>query len=282
MKKFFSSQWLSSHKLLVFSVILGIYMVGVLIIPCFFYFKGSSHNLEFSYYISQILAALFVVSGAFIALMQYSEECNSKKEAIKKQKRTEAAKLALSYATEVIPLTNKIGKYYSLSPKYIDSIVNYLFSVDLQDFDRDELSTLYPEYEKIRINLAKNYYIESHNSTPNNKQLKEAYDELYGLTLELGNLLEYHSICFNADIVDNDTLYQSLHYAFFQAVHMIYIFVFSTNINEYDRIFSNVSDLYKSWQSLYNQKQREEKNKELAAKALLKESKREVLVKPQK
>ena len=66
---------------------------------------------------------------------------------------------------------------------------------------------------------------------------------------DLLNKLEYFCICFNSGIADEDTVYQSLHNAFFSCVHMLYIPCFYNNTSESDRLFSNVSSLYLKWKA---------------------------------
>ena len=70
--------------------------------------------------------------------------------------------------------------------------------------------------------------------------------------LNLANKLEYFSICFNSGIADEDTVYQSLHSAFFDCVHMLYVFIFYANTSEHDRFFSNISSLYVRWRDWYD------------------------------
>ena len=60
-------------------------------------------------------------------------------------------------------------------------------------------------------------------------------------------------ICFNSDIADADTVYQSLHSVFFECVHILYVFIFYNNTSESDRLFSNITTLYLKWHKKYEE-----------------------------
>lgn len=152
------------------------------------------------------------------------------------------------------------------------------------DTDEKEIDKLFPndKYKEYKVLLAENYasekdeeYKELKKKVNNpaisakdkailNAQIAEKRTKYYkfvsGKATELANLLEYMCICFNTNIADDKTVYQSLHKVFFLGVHMIYIFTFDSNVNEYDRVFYNIMTLYKKWKKMNQEKKQEEDN----------------------
>lgn len=276
-------KFINEHKKMICIIIAVAYTVLMGIIA---YFVGlDNFGLEILYYVSQIISGVFVIMGVAVAVIQYTYNSNEKRIEDEKQKRIEGAKMADEFRKTVIPLINKLSKAYS-NENLRKNIVDYLNEADLTDFDINEMNRLFPEdlYVKYRVQVALNYGYET------NEKLKEMLrgdlkeldseqkkvvddimmNEMYEvgkLCTELSNILEHMCICFNAEIADDLTVYQSLHKVFFQGVHMIYIFTFDGNANEYDRLYYNIMILYKKWKTMYKEKRLQEQ----AAQEKLKE-----------
>lgn len=288
---FFNVVWLSNHKILLAIFTGAIYLLFSIVLPYFVLWNDSNHTLEFCYYMSQIFAGFCVALSTILALIQYSSSCNDHKNDRLDQKRVEAAKLARSFAEDAMPQINRLTTLYAKDKDLCEKVIEGLFEKELKDFDLNEVKCIFNNYDEIRNKLVAYYYLTY--GTPKETDLKKkiqvtlslkniniSLKEFVNEYNTLANLLEYYAICFNADIVDDETLYQSLHLTFFQTVHMLYCLIFINNTNEYDRLFSNLSELYIRWMKVYRQKKEEEFLKEKNAIENLKNEKRELVVRP--
>lgn len=214
--------------------------------------------LEKSYYISQIIAALFAIIAGLIALAQYIANNKEIDDTRKRQRIVEAAELANLYRKEVIPLSSKLSKIYSNS-KQLKEITVTLRKQDLILFNKKECTNIFGEnkltewitectYSSLLLkkeNLANE--IQSIDNETLKKLLDTEMEEVASLINNLANTLEYFSIKLNTNIADKKTVYQSLHKNFFETVREIYIYIASSNINESDRLYSNIMKLYTDW-----------------------------------
>lgn len=219
-----------------------------------------------------------------MAVLQYIFNSNTAKNEADKQRKIEAANMANEFRQNVIPLINKLSIAYCDDILYKE-IIDYLDKSKLIYFNKDEVDRLFPndKYIQYRVLIAKNYLIQTNKEAKElfekyekdknltvkerqelNKQLKELLSDSYSVVSsmcnDLSNSLEYMCICFNTNIADDETVYQSLHNVFFTAVHLIYIFTFDINTNEHDRLFYNIMVLYKKWKILNIKKKQEEEN----------------------
>lgn len=282
---------LASHKRLIVVVIAVIYSI-IIILPRFL---NKQYGLEKAYYISQILVGVFVIGGTVIALLQYISSYYQHKENKRNETKVEAAKLANMFVQEVIPEINKLTELYSLA-NLNDEIIKFLYKKDLENFDCEEVKRIFSDVDKYMSRLA-SAYMEKYESDQldiisqkykDNKGkntheymiiLLDCIPKVSWMCSSLGNTLEYFAICFNSGVADDETVYQSLHEIFFNAVHMIYIFCFITNVQECDRKYYNISELYKRWMDKYKQLSKQELEEERAAKKDLVERKKKIPVK---
>ena len=275
-------QWLINNKIFV-CVLFGILYMGSICI-----YGWINHNdvklIENLCYVSQIISGFFVIVGTVIAVAQYVFNSNTARNEADKQRKMEAARMADEFRKNVIPMISRLSNAYT-DDKLQREIIEYLDNSKLIHFNKDEMDKLFPrnKYMQYRTMVAQNYLLETNNEfrqlvkkcSDNKDEIQEerqnierqikkymfdAITELGALSMELSNSLEYMCICFNTNIADDETVYQSLHTVFFQAVHMIYIFTFDINENEYDRLFYNIMLLYKKWKKINQQKKLEEEN----------------------
>lgn len=279
----------NEHKKILCMMIVFIYIIIMVVSVGILGIKRES--MEGLYYISQIVCGGFAIVGVAVAIIQYTFNSNVNRIEAKKQKKIEAAKMANEFRIKVIPSINKLAIAYS-SEKFRKNIIQYLEGKTLNGFDKSELDRLFPEdeYIKYRVELGVNYAMETNQEFRmrlvrylNDKKMgetekssikrelddmvNESVYEIGVICTELANMLEYLCICFNTDIADEKTVYQSLHKVFFYGVHMIYIFTFDANINERDRLYYNIMVLYKKWKKIYLEKKEEEEKAEEKIKA---------------
>lgn len=273
-------QNLLQNKVLI-SVLLCVIYFGS-IAGFWFFYRANNNTLELLCYISQIIGGFFVVVGTVIAVLQYVFNSKSARDDADKQRKMEAAKMADEYRKNIIPLINSLSIAYT-STRFKKEIIDYLDSANLVEFNKHELERLFPEkkWMSYRVLLAQNYLLQTdenfkqlnykynHDNNLTNEEkntiakelntaLMGALVEISDRSTELSNSLEYMCICFNTNIADDETVYQSLHKSFFIAVHMIYIFAFEVNENEHDRLFYNIMTLYKKWKKINKEKMEEE------------------------
>ena len=63
------------------------------------------------------------------------------------------------------------------------------------------------------------------------------------------NNLEYFSMFFTHNIADESVVYQSLHSSYIEIVEYLYYQIAKLNDKPYDRLYTNVVELYKKWKS---------------------------------
>lgn len=225
-------------------------------------------NLENTSYAMQIMSGVLVVGGLVVSVLQYTA-ANVDNSILRNQERKiRAAEMANQFQAEIIPLCNVLVGAFGKSNLHKE-LLPKIEKVKLEMFNKDEVLTIVTEKEReecyhklYRGYLLGNYKEENIVKEKDGKaiQLKfsekekaEAENAINDSVLKLANKLEYFSICFNSGIADEDTVYQSLHSTFFVSVHMLYIFIFYSNISESDRFFSNISSLYLRWRKRYDE-----------------------------
>lgn len=280
---------ITSNKKVVASIFIAAYIFVTVIV---YYIVHK--DLESTYYISQIIGGIFIVSGLVVSVLQYTAAYVDKLVLNEKEKKIRAAEMANEFQAEIIPLSITISAAYAksgLNSKLLPKIEN----MKLEMFDRDEVLRIVSEQEISNAfsQLCAGYLIdhyEGKNIVKNEDgtivemkidrlEMAHAKEKMDASLINLANKLEYFSICFNSGIADEDMVYQSLHKAFFQCVHMLYIFVFYDNVLECDRLFSNVSALYLNWYKRYEDLI-EKENKEVAN--MKKSVKEKIVVKSKK
>lgn len=263
-----------THNKICITLIVLIIYLAIMVVVC----VTSSWNWEKIYYISQIISGVFVVGGLVVSILQYTAS-NIYNSILRNQERKiKAAEMANEFQRTVIPLISKLSQAYS-DEKLKEAIIDRLDSSQLTHFNKEELERIFPKnlYIIYRAQVARHYamevdskFEELDNKYRTDKSLTEEEKEQLGKVLsmkiceyvqevsaictELSNMLEYMCICFNTNIADDTTVYQSLHKVFFQGVQMIYIFTFDVNENEHDRLYYNIMLLYKKWKETYNEK----------------------------
>ena len=261
--------WILNHKKIVTICIIIAYLVTMLNSETLF-----KQNLEHAYYISQILSSVVVIGGLIVSVLQYTATNISNKEQRERERKVKAAEMAYKFQEELIPLMNILAQAYS-SSKLDKTLLKKIQDTKLEMFNKEEVLKIVDEdeivtclYQLYAAHLAHNYTpeqivkdeksgkIESIRFSDNDKKLAEK--EIDMCMMNLANKLEYFGICFNSEIADDDTVYQSLHGLFFNCVEMLYIFTFLDNDAESDRLFSNVSSLYIKWHKRYDSLLRKE------------------------
>lgn len=263
---------ITGNKKLISGIFIAAYLIAIISV---YYLAGE--NLESTYYISQIIGGVFIVSGLVVSILQYTASYVDKLVLNEKEKKIRAAEMANKFQAEIIPLSITISSAYAKSGLN-NTLLPKIKSRNLEMFDQEEVLSIVNAEERANAfsKLCAGYLVdhcEEENITRNEEGIiismsfssldKTHAEEIMETSLiDLANKLEYFSICFNSGIADEDTVYQSLHKVYFQCVHMLYIFTFYDNVSERDRLFSNVSTLYINWHKRYEELT-EKENREL-------------------
>lgn len=227
-------------------------------------------DIENIYYISQIINGIFIVAGLVVSVLQYISSGVESAIMRDKEKKIKAAEMANKFQKEIIPLSSMLASAYKKSGLE-KRLLHRIEKEKLEMFNREEVGRFVKEEDISRA------YIELYIGYLLNKGKKikaidgkitdifeyddrvEAEKTIDNCIQELANKLEYFGICFNSEIADEDTVYQSLHKVFFNCVHMLYVFIFYSNVSESDRLFSNISSLYIRWHDRYEKLVEQEK-----------------------
>lgn len=224
--------------------------------------------LENTYYIVQILAGSVMVLGGVIAVWQYTLSA-----------RAERVKLANDQIQKAIDLSeyykdNVLTKFAILKYIFQESQVNdILVSIDpsrMEKFDNLELKTVltHGKCDEIKEKLLSSKTMEAiinaerifHTDLNINPHLKaaEARGETHlkpevqhaimsNFINSLLNNMEYFAMNFTHGTADESVVYQSLHQTYLEAVQLLYYNIARNNNPDGMQVFTNVTELYKTW-----------------------------------
>lgn len=77
-------------------------------------------------------------------------------------------------------------------------------------------------------------------------------DEFFSVITELLNSLEWFSMNFVCGVADEELGYETLHQTFLSTVTLLYFFICIQNVNDYDRYYANIIELFRIWQKRLN------------------------------
>lgn len=249
---------LNKKKITICCIVLCIY-ICVCITP--FIIFGFGHGaLERAYYVSQILSGFFVISGVAVALIQYLSNNEELETERKRQSVVKAAELADEYCSEIIPYSDRLASLYSEGK--LNKLLSKIKQEELIMFNREEMKDKFGEeiFDTWIIDMTERY-AQMHNLNIHNyEDYKVALDEVAELLVGFSNRLESMCIKLNTGVADEGTVYQSLHANFITSVQMLYFPLSYRNTSESERVYSNVRDMYKTWNRMSQEMQKKEKD----------------------
>ena len=88
---------------------------------------------------------------------------------------------------------------------------------------------------------------------------------LYNLYKVLLNRLEYMCMFIDSKVADSDYIYKSLHQIFLSSIQALYVHIASLNIDEKDKYYTKVINVFNLWKNKYikDNKREEKLNKKL-------------------
>ena len=217
-----------------------------------------------------IMAVIALVSAVF-AVLTYNHQRN-------RSKKAEACNLAAHYAKIILEKNSFISSVFAETgiDQFIKQNIDY---GEIRDFDYSEMKRLLEKknltcdefikrvynvdpfvilncriaraHNPIERDLTAFDYIEVNKDTGEQKLRNEKFllgDFLQELT-ELLNQLEWFGMNFQYEVADEALLYQSLHKTYLSMVWMLYPRISYSNVNNEDKLFTNIIWLFDKWRS---------------------------------
>lgn len=241
----------------------------------------------------QITTNIFVIiSVVFVGYQayMYKTDYKTKNDKMEVEKAIQLAEFYANHIIERVP--HIIGVYKQIG---IEDIIVEIDSTKMIEFDKEELDTLIPEkkQKEIKEKLADikveyiisgrgrqkvdqgNYYEDSIDNLARMKEIngfKKDNPELYKFCVrilnsefnlmktDILNKLEFFSMYFNSEVADEGTVYQSLHQTFLKAVKLFYYEIAVRNNKGCDKYYTNIIQLYNTWNRVYTETNRTEIN----------------------
>lgn len=252
------------------SVIIG--FTGGLIQYCLN--KQQSTFLEMWYYSSQIIGSIFMTSGVVIAVWQYYLSSKSVKKDLEIQQVQRAIDLSEYFKDNILSYMPAIRYVFKSSGAF--DILGRIDKDTIHDFDIYERDRLFKkdEIEKLKLlQESEEFYcsilaadmIYSSNldiagleimseDDEDIKEIKSQFNKNSMAVAFLGNMinkvlnnLEYFALHFTHNTADESVVYQSLHGAYLDIVHILYYYISTMNDNPTSKLYTNVIRLYELW-----------------------------------
>lgn len=192
-----------------------------------------------------IVMAVCAIVGLGAILIAKSEYNHNRS----KESAERAIEMAKYFMDEILPGLSVINKV--CQDKNVYSILTSHKFYEYDDFDSDELRNLFDsrDIEKI-TDVFKNTDI-SNRLTYENESDKEEKIKLGLLASLLLNKMEYMCMYIASEIADDGYIYNSLHQMFLSSIQILYINIAIQNVNEKDKYYTNIIEVYNKWKERY-------------------------------
>lgn len=153
----------------------------------------------------------------------------------KKERAEKSIAIAESFATDII---EPISIMFAFFERFeIDKITGKINFLQLEDFDMEELKTIYNEDD-----------IEKYKNLMNTNDAKYQVRSIICNTL---NKLEYMCMYIATNVADEKCIYNSLHQQFLKVISLLYFEISFTNIDNKDKYYTNIIHVYNVWKKKY-------------------------------
>lgn len=186
------------------------------------------------------ILSIIVAVITFISVALIYKDYKDRKD---KERAEKSINIAESFAKDIV---KPVSFIYALFEKFgLDKLINSVNFLKFIDFDLDELNELYTS-EDIK----------------NHKKIMEEYDpenKLRSVIYNTLNHLEY--LCMNivTEVADEKYIYNSLHQQFLKVISLLYIEISSTNIDNKNKYYTNIIQVYNMWTNKYIMSEKREK-----------------------
>lgn len=152
-----------------------------------------------------------------------------------KERAEKSISIAESFAIDII---EPISIIFAFFEKFeIDKITRKTYFLQLEDFDIEELKTIYSEED-----------IEKY------KKMMDTNDTEYkirSIICNTLNKLEYMCMYIVTNVADEKCIYNSLHQQFLKAISLLYFEISFTNTDNKDKYYTNIIHVYNLWKKKY-------------------------------
>lgn len=263
-------EWVLSHRKVVTTFIITLAVIFMFCSALLFKkIKGSGYEyIEILYYTSQVVSAIFVISGVVIAVWQYYLsyiDSKRNKDLICVQK---AVDLSEYYKDNILYYIAPIR--YILNNSEISKILSKINKNQIKHFDKKELDLFLSKEDVkklkriqknskffnvvIEANLIYNlglskdvvkYYKDGKDLSSTDKEILSRFlNKLITRTL---NNTEYFALHFTHNVADKTVVYKSLHQTYIDLVQMLYYNIAITNPLSPSKYYTNIIELYEIW-----------------------------------
>lgn len=268
--------FVAEHKKVV--MILAAAFVCLSVIAPFLLYKGGAllnvgmSRIEFALYVAQIISAVFVAIGVFVALLQYYLVTRSETIKTDADRIEKAIKLAEFYKDEVLEyyapiraVYQKVGIYDRLQKE----------KKKMKELDGEEMNEIFSEAEIAEIKSTLNSkelvreiadLYEQHNlkicgceshiiDEADGKKRKEISidpqkvlsDFHTNYVSRLLNNVEYFAMYFTHNVADESVVYQSLYPTYIELCRTLYFDIARCSPNGSPKLYRNLQGLYDIW-----------------------------------
>lgn len=269
-------KWILKHRKIVTAIIIACSILLIFFVTALFW-NSEKTKFEFSellYYSTQIVSALFVISGVVIAIWQYYLSCIDSKRNIDVIRVQKAVDLSEYYKDNILSYIAPLKYIYNNSG--ISDIISKIDVSQMKHFDEKELYTLLSnedinslkeiqQSDKFRsivinanliynlglnndlVNYYKNNKGKSDDGSVDSLDSKILSTFLGKLITRILNNMEYFSLHFTHNVADESVIYKSLHQTYIYIVQMLYYNIAIKNPLSPTKYFTNIIELYELW-----------------------------------
>lgn len=194
-----------------------------------------------------ILSLAVAIISFLSALLVYFDYRHRKK----KERAEKSISIAEKFANNII---DPISIIFAFFKKYeIDKLIRKAHFLQLEDFDLEELKSIYNEDDI-------NRYKEMINANDSNHKIRT-------IICDTLNSLEYMCMYIATNVADEKCIYNSLHQQFLKAIFFLCFEISLTNTDNKDKYYTNIIHVYNLWKKKYikvskkEEKYKKKKNK---------------------
>ena len=265
--------WLLSHRKCVTTMIVFFSIFSIIITAILFwlYENKEIRLIEYLYYASQFISAVFVISGVVIAIWQYYLSCIDSKRNIDVIRVQKAIDLSEYYKDNVLSYIVPIR--YIFDNSGINEIISKIDTSKITHFDEKELHTFlkdedFDSLNKIQksdeffsaiinansiynLNLSEEL-ISLYKNKKEDEKLSPVDEKTFStflskLITNVLNNMEFFALHFTHNVADESVVYKSLHQTYNNIVKLLYYNIANKNPLSTTKYFTNVIELYSIW-----------------------------------
>lgn len=253
-------------------MLIGIGLVGIFI-PSYFFIRSNKeiqNSIETVYYLSQIIASIFVITGVVIAGWQYYLTSRAELSKLQLEKVQKSIELASFYKDNVL------NKYRAIKYVYNETgIMDILHKIkrdEMKKFDIFEMERLLSESdikklkeieesdEFIKSILEANMMFNLHLRIVKKAEFSDEDGKGYvidrrpiligffsDLLSDLMNNMELFAMYYTHKAADDSVVFQSLHQTYLEIVQALYYQISKMNDAKKGEYYTNITELYHDW-----------------------------------